>query len=123
MSPRLPPTAIAKMLGDVDCSQMITTQAGLETTGINAASKIMSSEGRALKILPAPCLPELFPLLASETSNDPFRLFRSTTKEHELSDVAFYLHSSGSSGLPKTIPQTEQSILDWCSFGASYARP
>ncbi|KZT19307.1 hypothetical protein NEOLEDRAFT_976969 [Neolentinus lepideus HHB14362 ss-1] len=33
-----------------------------------------------------------------------------------MDDICMYLHSSGSTGFPKAIPQMNKAILDWCSF-------
>jgi len=68
-----------------------------------------------LVIEEVPSLHDIFPKVGVETEHDPFTPFK-TNCEPRLDEIAMYLHSSGSTGLPKAIPQTHQTLLDWTSI-------
>ena len=72
-----------------------------------------------LVIEEVPSLHDIFPKLGVETEHDPFTPFK-TNYEPRLDEIAMYLHSSGSTGLPKAIPQTHQTLLDWTSICESF---
>lgn len=63
-----------------------------------------------------PSLKSIFPHLGTESENDPFVPYPGYSVRPGLSDIAFYLHSSGSTGLPKTIPLTQRNILHWAKL-------
>jgi acyl-coenzyme A synthetase/AMP-(fatty) acid ligase len=72
-----------------------------------------------LVIEEVPSLHDIFPKLGVETEHDPFTPFVANSKP-KLDEIAIYLHSSGSTGLPKAIPQTHQTLLDWTSMCESF---
>ncbi|KAJ7123146.1 hypothetical protein C8R44DRAFT_671002 [Mycena epipterygia] len=115
MSPRNSAAATAKLLTDVGCHQVLTTSLTLGTV-LKEVQEVFQQKGLAITIADIPTTESVFPKLGRETSTDYFRNYETKTFDIQLSSVAFYLHSSGSTGLPKTIPQTQQSILHWCSF-------
>ncbi|KAJ7210009.1 putative aminoadipate reductase [Mycena pura] len=114
MSPRNSPTATVKLLTDVGSCQVFTTPFTLAPL-LNEVEQIFHNSGRTLKVVEIPRTDSVFPKLGKETFADHFKPFE-PMRDAELSSVAFYLHSSGSTGLPKTIPQTQESILNWCAF-------
>ena len=72
-----------------------------------------------LSIEELPALDVIFPRLGVEVENDPFIPYPNLEKRPSISDVCMFLHSSGSTGLPKTIPQTHKTLLNWagsCKF-------
>jgi acyl-coenzyme A synthetase/AMP-(fatty) acid ligase len=72
-----------------------------------------------LVIEEVPSLHDIFPKLGVETEHDPFTPFKTDYKP-SLDEIAMYLHSSGSTGFPKAIPQTHQTLLDWMSMCESF---
>ena len=72
-----------------------------------------------LSIEELPAFDIIFPRLGVETKEDPFIPYPLIESRPAISDVCMYLHSSGSTGLPKTIPQTNGTLLNWaasCKF-------
>jgi acyl-coenzyme A synthetase/AMP-(fatty) acid ligase len=69
----------------------------------------------ALSIQEAPTLQELFPYLGKETLNDPFD---ATPRAYYAKDeeTALYLHSSGSTGLPKAIRLSQSHFKSYISI-------
>ncbi|KAF7291295.1 Acetyl-CoA synthetase-like protein [Mycena indigotica] len=58
-----------------------------------------------------PTLAQMYPRLGQETSADAFTSYPLPAKAAALDDVALYLHSSGSTGLPKPIPMSHHAAL------------
>ena len=72
-----------------------------------------------LSIEELPALDVIFPRLGVESKRDPFIPYPALEIRPAITDVCMFLHSSGSTGLPKTIPQTHKTILNWaasCKF-------
>lgn len=67
-----------------------------------------------LSIEEIPTLAQIFPRLGSEVVNDPFVPYPAPNPLRALDDIVMYIHSSGSTGFPKPIKQTNEIILEWC---------
>lgn len=78
----------------------------------------LTSSGIELQVHEVPSLDRIFPRLSKEQLSDPFEEYIPRSRP-KLTDVAFYMHSSGSTGFPKPIPQTQMSVLHWCNFRES----
>lgn len=114
LSPRNSAAATAKLLQDVGSRHLVASpifKALIEEIQLELELESFVN----IPVSEVPSLDSIFPKLGSETRGDPFTPYVSTARSL-LTDVAFYLHSSGSTGFPKTIPQTQTSILHWCSF-------
>jgi acyl-coenzyme A synthetase/AMP-(fatty) acid ligase len=72
-----------------------------------------------LVIEEVPSLHDIFPKLGVETKADSFTPFKTDYKP-KLDEIAMYLHSSGSTGFPKAIPQAHQTLLHWTSICESF---
>lgn len=76
-----------------------------------------------LLITEAPNFLELFPELQQgrNAQDDELDILPppKTTSRANLSDIALYLHSSGSTGLPKAIPRTHRDLIQQMSSRAS----
>jgi len=68
------------------------------------------------RIIEAPTLQDMFPHLGKETARDPFTPIPDTFSPKD-SDIAIYLHSSGSTGLPKPIAFTHNIVKDDTALG------
>jgi acyl-CoA synthetase (AMP-forming)/AMP-acid ligase II len=62
-----------------------------------------------------PALDVIFPRLGIESEQDPFIPYPTIEPRPAMSEVCMFLHSSGSTGLPSTIPQTHESLLNWAA--------
>jgi len=81
--------------------------------------ELTSSDPRfVVSIEEVPPLLEIYPKLGYEKQDDPFEPYPAGPRL-SLDDVSVYLHSSGSTGLPKSIPQTFCTFVHWASFRAS----
>lgn len=65
-----------------------------------------------------PSLSEIFPKLGEERLDDDFEAYPAGSRP-SLDNVMMYLHSSGSTGFPKTVPQTFRSMVQWAFFRRS----
>ncbi|KAG6900035.1 putative secondary metabolism biosynthetic enzyme, partial [Termitomyces sp. T159_Od127] len=63
-----------------------------------------------------PTLHDIYPKLGTETIHDPFDRYPAPTTRPHMSDVALYLHSSGSTGFPKAIHQTHLTLSQWAAW-------
>ena len=75
----------------------------------------MALKGMEIETIDLPTLPSLFPHLfasSEQVEHQPSVYPDSPTQVH-LDDVAAYLHSSGSTGLPKSVPINFGLIVSW----------
>lgn len=68
-----------------------------------------------LSIWESPTLDLIFPRLGVERKEDPFIPYPAVETRPALSEICMYIHSSGSTGLPKVIPQTHKILLNWAA--------
>lgn len=116
ISPRNSPTAILNLLRKTSARRVLMTLATLQEVVDGLKLEIqMFDPAYVLSIEEVPTLQEAYPLLGRETAQDPFEPI-STTFSPKDSDKAMFLHSSGSTGLPKPILLTHQIIKDDASL-------
>ncbi|PPQ75729.1 hypothetical protein CVT24_002582 [Panaeolus cyanescens] len=118
MSPRATPEMILSMMKDSSCSRILTTEKTLQPliSGIRAQFPKNHPNGPELVVEEMPPLDEIYPKLGRETAEDPFEPYPKAANKPPLDNVMLYLHSSGSTGMPKTIPHTYRSMIQWGSF-------
>jgi len=98
------------------CHHLLTTRTTLKDLLDGLKAELQANNpSYELVIEEVPSLHDVFPKLGVETKDDPFTPFKTNYKP-KLDEVAMYLHSSGSTGFPKAIPETHQTILDWTSI-------
>ncbi len=75
----------------------------------------LASKSYALQIGDVPSLYAIFPTLRTTPPNDNLEQeeYRPSATPPSPDDVILYLHSSGSTGFPKPIPQTHKTMLQW----------
>ncbi|CAA7263094.1 unnamed protein product [Cyclocybe aegerita] len=112
ISPRNAPPAIIKLLQDASCSTIVGTRTTLKGL-FDELARISSMD---LNILESPTLDALFPMLGTESETDPFEPYPPPPSRPNLDAVAMYLHSSGSTGFPKCIPQTHRILIQWTTM-------
>ncbi|KAF8215633.1 hypothetical protein K438DRAFT_1799007 [Mycena galopus ATCC 62051] len=111
------PAAITHLLTTAGSHRLLTTKSSLGylVDPVSADFSCMDPP-YALSIEEIPLLGQLYPHLGHETNEHPFKPYPSGTAR--MDDLALYLHSSGSTGLPKCIPQTHRSIIQLAALGA-----
>ena len=75
----------------------------------------LKKNGGDLIVDELPALQQIFPEFgpsSPETAVDPFPAL---AKAPRPDDIVLYLHSSGSTGFPKPIPQRQVTVLQWCN--------
>lgn len=122
MSPRNTPAAVAQLLRKTSCHRLITTQTTLRSL-IDGLRAELAADDFDLVIEEIPSLAEIYPKLGRELADDPFEPYPEHPSRPGLSDLALYLHSSGSTGFPKAIPQTHIMMVHWAAFRASNLFP
>ncbi|KAF7985842.1 hypothetical protein HWV62_526 [Athelia sp. TMB] len=110
ISPRNSPEAIISLLQKTSCTRILTTSPSLGEliSQVTALAPFNVEE--------APTISKCYPFLGQETALDTFESYPPLAGRVGLDDVLFYLHSSGSTGLPKPIPQSGRAILGWCTL-------
>ena len=107
--------AVLNLLKKASCHRVITTKETLESLLQSVTSALRESDpGYELSIEQVPSLQTLFPRLGQETEQDPFTPYPEI--EVSLNDTAVYLHSSGTTGLPKVIPLTQRYMFQNVAF-------
>ncbi|EKM50758.1 uncharacterized protein PHACADRAFT_153008 [Phanerochaete carnosa HHB-10118-sp] len=113
MSPRNSAPAIVDMLKRTSCRRIVG-QASMHSLLADVQSELENEE-HTLQIDFLPELEEIFPTLRGGSSADLCEPYPSSNKLFSMDDVVFYLHSSGSTGFPKPIPQRQSDILHTCN--------
>ncbi|KAJ7063875.1 putative aminoadipate reductase [Mycena amicta] len=107
ISPRNTPAALIHLLKTTNTRRVFTTHAALGPL-VEALKAQPACSGVSIEEMPT--LAQMYPLLGRETPDSPFTPYPPPETKASLDDVATYLHSSGSTGLPKAIPLTHRSI-------------
>ncbi|KAH9951150.1 hypothetical protein B0H21DRAFT_855734, partial [Amylocystis lapponica] len=115
MSQRNSPAAIASMLERSNCHRVVVQPAYVAL--VDDARALLPSHHIRLDTLPAlaDVLPTLSPSTASLTVPAP-PPYPAPARAPSPTDVLLYLHSSGSTGHPKPIPQTHATLRTWCTL-------
>ncbi|KAH9941064.1 hypothetical protein B0H21DRAFT_811720 [Amylocystis lapponica] len=112
MSPRNAAVAIASMCQKTDCHRIISQPTSASLTD---ETRDFLPSGYSLEVNMLPEFQDIFPNLGS--ARDP-AAFAPSVYPYSFSpppEVIMYIHSSGSTGLPKPIPQTRTSVTSFCS--------
>lgn len=105
------------LLKKTSCHRLITTQTTLRGLVDGIRSELATSDPNfALSVEEIPALDAIFPKLGAETSEDPFETYPAPPSKTSLADIGMYLHSSGSTGFPKAIPQSHLTLVHWAAF-------
>ncbi|KZT05734.1 putative aminoadipate reductase [Laetiporus sulphureus 93-53] len=110
MMPRNSAPAIISMLERTDCHHIISQPA---FAPLIAAIRSTNTD-YIIHLHDLPAISAIFPELiqkANATVPEPYPLSQLAVAPL---DIVFYLHSSGSTGLPKPIPLSQRDILSWC---------
>jgi acyl-CoA synthetase (AMP-forming)/AMP-acid ligase II len=112
ISPRNSAAAIINLLQKTSSHRLLATEATLKTL-LNQVRSLATSISPTFDILieEVPAIADVYPKLSQETAADPFHPYPAAVKRPLLDDVCAYLHSSGSTGLPRPIAQTHRMFL------------
>lgn len=114
ISPRNSPEAIVSMM-EKTSSRRIITQNNLGTL-VSAVKAQLSEKGVLADVTELPSLETAFPAIKEHDPNQSPEVppYAPSTRAALPDDLVFYLHSSGSTGFPKPIGQTQKTLLQWC---------
>jgi acyl-CoA synthetase (AMP-forming)/AMP-acid ligase II len=108
------------MLQKISCHRVLVTGASLSSLLAGITSLTPTDFPFSVKEIPT--LAQCYPYLGRETYHDTFVPYPALQKPQGMDDVILYIHSSGSTGFPKPIPQTNTTLLHWYSLGISFIR-
>ena len=118
MSPRNTPAAIAHLLMNSSSHRLIATRETLGDLMKDVKAEIFAKDPTyELSIEEMPALDVIFPRLGVEREEDEFIPYPAIAIRPALSDICMYLHSSGSTGLPKIVPQSHKVAINWANCG------
>ncbi|KAG6832642.1 putative NRPS-like protein biosynthetic cluster [Tephrocybe sp. NHM501043] len=109
ISPRISPEAVIELLTKTSCRRLLTTHAYLESLINTIKSHTINTFRSNVKIEEMPSFSSVYPYLAHETADRPFKSYPPPIKRPFKYDLCLYLHSSGSTGNPRPIPITQIS--------------
>ncbi|OAX33021.1 acetyl-CoA synthetase-like protein, partial [Rhizopogon vinicolor AM-OR11-026] len=117
MSPRNSAEAVVNMMEKTNCRRLITTHHSLGSLidGIKTSFVSQGTDMTQLQIDEVPALKDLYPTFVRDLPNEAFVPYPLSTSRSSENDILFYLHSSGSTGFPKSIPMTNLTTTHWCS--------
>lgn len=112
MSPKNTAEAVINMVQKTSCTRIISQEAFAPV--IKEIEVELRKKGTKLQYDELPALPKIWPQFGGNL-DETVEPFPAPTKPHSKEDIVLYLHSSGSTGLPKPIPQSQVAVLQWCS--------
>ena len=99
------------------CHRLITTQVTLRSLTDAIQAELAANHPEfELTVDEMPSLDEVYPKLGQEKAGDPFEPYPQEATWGPVTDIVMYLHSSGSSGFPKAIPQSRLTLTHWAAF-------
>ncbi|TFK33793.1 hypothetical protein BDQ12DRAFT_727427 [Crucibulum laeve] len=119
ISHRNPPPAIVHLLRETDCHRVLSTSMAFRSLIESVKSELGTSDNYSLTIETIPDLEHVYPKLGTECADASVQVAKGYYRR-KLSDVALYLHSSGSTGLPKAIPESYHVLLEWETMRAYF---
>ncbi|KAJ7623601.1 putative aminoadipate reductase [Roridomyces roridus] len=119
MSPRNSPAGVFSLLRASACHRIIATCVTLASLLEELQGYIAQEDpGYSLVIEQVPSLDAIYPNLGNETAHCQFQLYSRPRTRTSLDDIALYMHSSGSSGLPRAVAQTHRAFWQWSTLPA-----
>ncbi|KAF5349749.1 hypothetical protein D9758_010244 [Tetrapyrgos nigripes] len=113
----LPPDTIAQLIQGNNIHRIITTDATLHSFLASIRESLDPTYRAECVFEEAPSLSILYPKLGRETSQDDFSPLSNTfVPTDEGKDLALCMHSSGSTGVPKTIRFTHRAFKSFALF-------
>ncbi|KAJ3740205.1 acetyl-CoA synthetase-like protein [Lentinula detonsa] len=120
ISPRNTPAAVVNLLVKSGAHRILTTHSILKglVNGVKIELELFGKSNDIFDVSfeEVPSLHELYPNLGAETIADPFQPYPTCSIPLSPHETAMYLHSSGSTGLPKAIPLSHNAMQVWGAF-------
>lgn len=113
MSPCNSPESICAMLKKTSCKQIIYSQSF--STIFSTIQSRMHENSSPVDLTLLPDLLNIFPSLNISKQDTEFTPYPYDPSLSSPDEIVLYLHSSGSTGSPKPIPQTHRIILQWAN--------
>ncbi|KAJ7776532.1 hypothetical protein DFH07DRAFT_798512 [Mycena maculata] len=114
ISPRNSAAAILHLLRASSCHRIVATCVTLASSLARLQKHAADVDPDfALNIQEIPSMQQIYPNLGTETSDCSFQPYSKTQIRPKFDDIFMYIHSSGSSGFPKAIPQTYRQLKYW----------
>ncbi|GJF00095.1 acetyl-CoA synthetase-like protein [Phanerochaete sordida] len=111
MSPRNTPQGVCHMLETVGCTRIVahTTTAGL----VREVQDEMKTKGIEVRVEELPRLTTVFPKLGGDANAAAVAPYPKSSAATDMRANTLYIHSSGSTGFPKSVPFTRRRLLQW----------
>ncbi|KAH8102917.1 hypothetical protein BXZ70DRAFT_1057354, partial [Cristinia sonorae] len=116
MSPKNSPEAVCHMLRTTECHRLVM-QTSLSSL-VAAVKAILDKENYALELVELQPFHEVFPTYSARMepgTSVTTVSYPPPATPRTRDDLAIYIHSSGSTGLPKSIGWTERIFLQWAN--------
>ncbi|KAJ7626112.1 acetyl-CoA synthetase-like protein [Roridomyces roridus] len=104
--------AVVHLLQSTGAHHILTTKASLSSL-LDAISNQVSflPEPYDLSIVEFPLLGQIYPDLGHECAAHAFTPYPSPSSQPGLDDILLYVHSSGNTGFPKSIPASHRTVI------------
>ncbi|KAJ6514497.1 putative aminoadipate reductase [Mycena vitilis] len=109
--------AIVHLLSSSGAHRILTTRGPLGRLADTVAADLSALHPpHELTIHEFPLLGQIYPHLGHETAKDAFVPYLGPASRTPLDNVAMWLHSSGSTGFPKCIPETHRNLIHYAAL-------
>ncbi|KAJ7731262.1 acetyl-CoA synthetase-like protein [Mycena metata] len=109
--------AIFQLLNNTSSHRLLTTKGSLaKTMDALSADVVQKNPPYPLSMEEIPLLGQIYPYLGHETTEDPFVPYPGPKSRTAVDEVAMYVHSSGSTGFPKSIPATHRTAIQYAAM-------
>lgn len=116
MSPRNSVPAVVNLLEKTSCHRIITQHTFQPV--VSSVLEELSIKNHHLQVDDIPDVFSIFPSLTAQST--PVAPYPPLPTPFDLDEVLLILHSSGSTGLPKPVPQKHVHVLEWCRTSVIY---
>ncbi|KAJ7715956.1 acetyl-CoA synthetase-like protein [Mycena metata] len=115
--------AIFQLLNNTSSHRLLTTKGSLaKTMDALSADFVQKNPPYPLSMEEILLLGQIYPYLGHETTEDPFVPYPGPKSRTAVDEVAMYVHSSGDTGFPKSIPATHRTAIQYAAMGR-YSTP
>ena len=120
VSPRNSAAAVINMMKTTNCLRIVTLHHAHQALIDDIREQ---SSGLTFTVEEMPNIFYAFPKLGREVEADSFVPYPDSASQPDANVPAIYIHSSGSTGFPKSIPQSFKTQLHWMYHSTSYLLP
>lgn len=118
MSPRNTADAVMKMVKETGCHKVLSTQETLKPL-ISGITQLAEQDSYHLEVMEMPPLFAIFPCMGHESAEDTFEEYPTISSRPNIGETMLYLHSSGSTGMPKSVRQSFLTMCNWAAMRTS----